>query len=120
MLEMHDLDKLGERGFSIKEEICLDQLDGVSAYLSIDDSIRIQVYQGCQGIYELQGQGRGRPKKDVLVKYEWFTPTWYVAEKKNGEWVDVDHGYSDSVDDAVSAVLARVREMYPSMPPTTI
>lgn len=115
MLEHHDLGKLVARGFCLKEESCRDYLDGVSAYLQFGADLRVQIYQGCEGEYELKGQGRGRPKVHVLTKYVWFTPSWYVGERKDGEWRDIAKGSSETVDDAIEAVLARVRELFPTL-----
>lgn len=124
MLKDHDMTKLEARGFRLRDEVARSTvsdinghvLDGISANLQLDGSLRIQIYQGCQGVYELKGQGRGRPKKHVLVDLEWFTPSWSICKRQNDQWDDLAGGSAQDVDTAVSEALSRFRELFPDIP----
>jgi hypothetical protein len=112
MLKSHDLTKLEARGFQLREHFVGEHIDGISANLQLSDALSIQIYQGCQEVYELRGQGRGRPKKHVLVDEEWFKPSWTVCQQDNGKWADIASGGADSVDTAVMDALNRCRELF--------
>lgn len=114
-LKSHDLCKLVARGFYLREHVVRDALDGVSANLRIGDSLRIQIYQGCQGIYELQGQGRGRPKKNVVIDHEWFTPIWSIDKRENDEWTTITRGSAEAVDAAVVDAISQFLLKFPSI-----
>lgn len=114
-LKNHDLAKLEARGFQMREEVVRGQLDGISANLRLGGSLRIQIYQGCQGVYELQGQGRGRPKKHVQVDEEWFAPSWSICKRENDEWADLARGNAETVDTALDDALTRFRELFPAV-----
>lgn len=116
MLKDHDMTKLEARGFQLRDELCRGQLDGISANVRLDGGFRVQIFQGCDGVYELQGQGRGRPKKHVMVDLEWFTPSWSIDKRENDEWVELARGSAENVDTAVSNALRRFRELFPDTP----
>jgi len=116
MLKKHDLTKLEARGFYLQDERIQGQLDGISATLPFDESLRVQIFQGCEGIYELQGQGRGRPKKHVMVDVEWFTPSWYVDKRDGNDWTTLARGSAETVDVAVSDALRMFHELFPNVP----
>lgn len=115
MLKDHDLNKLEARGFNVHERFVRDQLDGVTASLRLNGSIYLKIYQGCQGMYELQGQGRGRPKQHVLIDYEWFDPSWYIRRRVTDGWEDVADGSQVNVDLAVEVALDYFRRLFPNV-----
>lgn len=116
MLNYHDLAKLEARGFRLREHVIRGHLNGMSANLRLDGSLRIQIYQGCQEVYELQGQGRGRPKKHVVVDDEWFTPSWSISKRENDEWTELAGSSAEDVDTAVNDALSQFRELFPDVP----
>ncbi|WP_321944393.1 hypothetical protein [Paraburkholderia tropica] len=115
MLRNHDLTRLAARGFHLREDVVRGELDGISANLWLDASLRVQIFQGCQGVYELQGQGRGRPGKYVMVDQEWFTPSWSISKREKDEWVDLARGIAETVDTAVNDALGRFSELFPTI-----
>lgn len=116
MLTNHDLAKLEQRGFRLEDERVMGQLDGVSAILPITEALRVQIYQGCVGVYKLQGQGRGRPKANVLVDVEWFEPHWYIRQQDGQDWSKVADGCQVSVDLAVDEAFGYLRRLFPDVP----
>lgn len=120
MLKHHDLTKLEACGFDLREHVVGGQLDGVSATLRLDGSIYLKIYQGCHGVYKLQGQGRGRPKQRVLVDQEWFEPSWYIQQRASDEWTNIADGVAVNVDRAVDDSLRYFRRLFPTvaLPPS--
>lgn len=115
MLKHHDLSKLERLGFRLQEHFVRSELDGVSAIFQIDDSLRVVIYQGCQGVYELQGQGRGRPRKHVLVGFEWFEPHWYIRQLAKDQWKDVADGSQATVDAAFNVAGEYFARLFPTV-----
>lgn len=83
-----DFEILTSLGWRVRERFVVDELDGLSAIL-IDGDTKLEVYQGCAGIYERNG---GKGNEPGLVRYSWFTPNWYVFRKQNGRWVESAKG----------------------------
>lgn len=110
----HDLTKLEALGFYLRDELVRGRLSGASANLRLD-SLRVQIYQGCEGVYELQGQGRGRPKRHVRVNDEWFTPSWSISKRENDGWTDLAYGEAETVDAAIADAFNRFRDLFPTV-----
>lgn len=109
----HDLEQLEAHGFFLKDVCHRGQLDGIQALLRFEPTRKLCIYRGCEGIYELRGQGRGRPKQHVLVDYEWFKPQWSIEEcSDDDEWIDLVVGAAVSVEAAVATAVEYARMMF--------
>ncbi len=116
MSEKHDLLKLESQGFHLFDERVQGQLDGVSAILHVNETLRIQIYQGCEFVYESQSQGRGRAKENTCIGLSWYSPVWYIGELVGKrEWGTVASGNSETVDKAVGDALERFQQLFPNV-----
>lgn len=104
---------LSSKGYSVNELTKKDMPEGVSAFRQIGDSIRLHIYQGCQPVYVLRGQGKGRQKEHQLIELDWFPPTWCIEELRGEGWVTLESGKSMSAAEAVAAAYARATELFP-------